>query len=283
MRVAVTGGAGSVGSLVSAGLSARGFDTVALVRDPGRVRTPGVRAARVEYADRASLDAALAGVDRLVFVGGDGEADRVLGHHRNIIDAARSAGIERVVLLSSQDADPASPFCYAHTYAVTEEWLRSACPQPVVVRAGLYAEFFGRWVLDAAVTGELSLPMSSGSVAPIARSDVAGALVAAVAVPEPLPTPQVVTGATAYDHDRLADVAAALAGRPVRSHPCSPDEFAGRLLRSEPSPWWRYAFQTMFAAIEQGAFAACTDTVTRLTGRQPLDFAAALSLVRTGG
>lgn len=283
MRVAVTGGAGGVGSLVTAGLSARGVDIVALVRDRRRARAPGIEAALVEYDDRASLDTALAGADRLVFIGSDGAADRMLVHHRNILEAATQAGVERIVLLSSQDADPDSPFCYAHTYAVTEAWLPASCPQPVVVRAGLYAEFFGRWVLEAMDAGELSLPMRTGSVAPIARSDVAAALVAAVADPDFQPIAQVVTGARSYDHDQLAGLASELAGRPVRSIPCTPDDFAGALLLSEPSPWWRYAFQTLFAAIELGAFAACTDTLTRLTGRGPLDFAAALAPDRRSG
>lgn len=281
MRVAVTGAAGAIGSLVTAGLGRRGLDIVALVRDPRRVRTPGIRAAPAEYTDRASLDAALAGADRLVFIGSDGEADRMLVHHRNILEAAGRAGVERIVLLGSQDANPGSPFCYAHTYAVTEGWLRAACPEPVVLRSGLYAEFFGRWVLAAVDTGELSLPMGAGSVAPIACSDVAAALVAAVTQPECPREPQVLTGPRSYGHDQLAEVATGLAGRPVRSSPCAPDDFAEALLRREPSPWWRYAFQTMFAAIELGAFAECTGTFARLTGRSPLEFGAALELVRS--
>jgi uncharacterized protein YbjT (DUF2867 family) len=64
-----------------------------------------------------------------------------------------------IVLLSSQDADADSPFCYAPVNADTEVRLAESCPEPVILRAGLHAEFFGRWVLDTARSGELALPM----------------------------------------------------------------------------------------------------------------------------
>ena len=48
-----------------------------------------------------------------MFIGSDGRADRVLAHHRNLLAAARSAGVHRIVLLSSKDVEADSPFCYA--------------------------------------------------------------------------------------------------------------------------------------------------------------------------
>lgn len=213
------------------------------------------------------------GADALIFIGSDGEADRMLSHHQNILGAARRAGVGRVVLLSSQDADENSPFCYAHTYAVTERWLRKSHPSSVVVRAGLYAEFFGRWVIDAAGVGVLSLPMPTEAVAPVAKADVAAALVGALRAPPAASTVcHVVTGPHAYDHDQLAYLATQLEGRPVASRPVSTAEFAQGMLATGVSPWWRYAFETMFAAIERGSFAATTDSVRHLTGRAPIPF-----------
>ena len=276
MRYAVTGAGGAIGSRVVAALVGRGHEVVAFVRDPLRPLPAGVDRAVVDYSGRDSLVAALRGVARLVFIGSDGEADRVLVHHRNLVDAAGRAGVGRVVLLGSQDADPGSPFCYAHTYATTEEWLAAACREPLVVRAGLYAEFFGRWVLAAAGAGELALPMGGGRVATVARRDVADCLVAAVTGPAGQPQVRVVTGPESFDHAGLAAVAAELAGRPVSSRPCDPERFARHLLESEASPWWRYAFQTLFAGMAAGGFGERTDDVLELTGRPPEPLAVTL-------
>ena len=177
-RIAVTGANGAIGSRVVERLRAQSdADIVPIVRDLSRAHPDErVRPALAPYEDRAALTAALSGCDCLVLIGSDGEADRMLAHHANIIRAARRAEVSRTVLLSSLDADPGSPFCYAHTYATTEGWAREALPGVAVLRAGLYAEFIGHWLWEAARSGVLSLPMGTGRISPVARRDVADLL-----------------------------------------------------------------------------------------------------------
>lgn len=267
-RVAVTGAAGAIGSQVVGLLAADGVPVTALVRDARRAH-PSATAAVVDYADRASLDAALQGADTLVFIGSDGRADRVLAHHHNILRAATAAGVRRIVLLSSQDADADSPFCYAPVYADTEVQLAESCPEPVVLRAGLYAEFFGRWVLDAARSGELALP-TQAPVAPIGRADVASALAnAAVGTSSLLAT---ITGPAAFDLDALAALASRLGGRQVRASTNTWDEFRHRLIETGTDSWWSYAFTSLFESIDQGRFAEVTPDLTAIIGRMPESF-----------
>jgi len=267
-RVAVTGAAGAIGGRVVGQLTADGVPVTALVRDARRAH-PSATAAVVDYADRASLDAALQGADTLVFIGSDGRADRVLAHHHNILRAAAGAGVRRIVLLSSQDADADSPFCYAPVYADTELQLADSCPEPVVLRSGLYAEFFGRWVLDAARSGELALP-SQAPVAPIGRADVASALASAAVGGAPrLAT---ITGPAAFDLDDLAAIASRLGGREVRACTITWDEFRHRLIETGTDPWWSYAFTSLFESIDQGRFAEVTPDLTAIIGRVPASF-----------
>ncbi|HEX5336183.1 MAG TPA: NAD(P)H-binding protein [Propionicimonas sp.] len=271
-RVAVTGAAGAIGSRVVGLLAADRVPVTALVRDARRAH-PSATAAVVDYADRASLDAALREADTLVFIGSDGRADRVLAHHHNILRAAIGAGVRRIVLLSSQDADADSPFCYAPVYADTEVQLAESCAEPVVLRAGLYAEFFGRWVLDAALSAELALPMRE-SVVPIGRADVASALASAAVGPTPrLAT---ITGPAAFNLDELAELASRLGGREVRASTITPDEFRHRLIETGTDPWWSYAFSSLFDSIDQGRFAQVTPDLTAITGRAPQSFEAVL-------
>ncbi len=266
--MAVTGAAGAIGGRVVGLLTADGVPVTALVRDARRAHRSAT-AAVVDYADRASLDGALQGADTLVFIGSDGRADRVLAHHHNILCAATSAGVRRIVLLSSQDADAESPFCYAPVYADTEVQLAESCPEPVVLRAGLYAEFFGRWVLDAARSGELALPMRA-PVAPIGRADVASALASAAVGPTPrLAT---ITGPAAFELDQLSALASRLGGRQVRANTITPDEFRHRLIETGTDPWWSYAFTSMFESIDQGRFAEVTPDLTAVIGRMPDSF-----------
>ena len=52
------------------------------------VEVAGLTRAVADYDDRPALTAALAGVDTLVLVSSDGEAERVLQHHLNLVAAA---------------------------------------------------------------------------------------------------------------------------------------------------------------------------------------------------
>ena len=69
---------------------------------------------------------ALAGIDTLVFVSSDGEAARVVVHHRNVLQAAAECGVGHVVFLSGLDVAADSPFCYAFTNRDAEQLLRAS-------------------------------------------------------------------------------------------------------------------------------------------------------------
>lgn len=94
MRIAVTGGTGRIGAPV-----------VQLLSGDGRHDVVPLSSRTAPYDDPAALRAALDGADTLVFVSSDGEAARVVVHHRNVLDAAIRCGVGHVVLLSGLDAD----------------------------------------------------------------------------------------------------------------------------------------------------------------------------------
>jgi NAD(P)H dehydrogenase (quinone) len=271
-RIAVTGANGAIGSRVVEGLSELPeLVIVPIVRDLWRARpSERVLPALAPYEDRAALTAALSGCDSLVFIGSDGEADRMLAHHANIIAAASSAEVGRTILLSSLDADPGSPFCYAHTYAITEQWARDSLPDVTILRAGLYSEFMAPWLWDAASSGVLSLPMGDARIAPVARSDVADLLTDMARATGSTDRLIELVGPESLDHDDLADAAGAIGSRPVRSEPCDAQSYAvGRARDAELSPWWAYAFQTLFAAIRENRFDH--DHRSHAVGRTTLD------------
>ena len=110
--VALTGATGFVGWHLAAALRAAGADVVALHRegsDTTRLQRIGVRAALAPLTDVAALTAACRGVDVLIHAaaavdfGGDWHAIRRVNVEgtRAVVEAARRAGVRRVVHLSS--------------------------------------------------------------------------------------------------------------------------------------------------------------------------------------
>jgi NAD(P)H dehydrogenase (quinone) len=252
MRIAVTGGTGRVG-----GLAAR------LLADDGRHDVVALSSRTAPYDDPAALRAVLDGVDTLVFVSSDGEAARVVVHHRNVLDAAIRCGVGHVVQLSGLDADVSSPFCYAFTNGDTERLLRASGLPYSIVRAGLFTEFFLGLIRQAGTGTGVALPAADGRVSLVARGDVARCL-AALALREPTNGHHDVTGPESLTVDAVASAGG------YRYTDATPADFAAALLRLGEEPWWTYAYTSMFESIRQGRWAATSDAVTELTGRPPL-------------
>lgn len=249
MRIAVTGGTGRIGGRVVRLLSGAGHEVVALSS-----RT-------APYDDPGALRAALRGVDTLVFVSSDGEAARVVVHHRNVLDAVADSAVGHVVFLSGLDVAPDSPFCYAFTNGDTEQRLRVIGRPYSIVRAGLFAEFLLDLVHRAArPDGAAALPATDATVSPVAREDVARCL-AALAMGDPTGTHHDVTGP---ESPRLDEIAAAAGHRYAG---VTPQQFAATLLRAGETPWWTYAYTSLFAAIDQHRWQTTSSAVARLTGR----------------
>src|SRR5258708_13526090 len=117
MTVLVTGATGFVGPHVVHALRARELPVRALVRDPkraGRLTAWGVELAEGDVTDPESLREAFAGVDTVVHLvaiikGSRGAFERIMVQgSRNVVTAAREAGVRRFVLASALGLDERS-------------------------------------------------------------------------------------------------------------------------------------------------------------------------------
>jgi NAD(P)H dehydrogenase (quinone) len=259
MRIAVTGGTGRIGGRV-----------VELLTGAGGHEVVALSSRTAPYDNLSALRTALDGVDTLVFVSSDGEAARVIVHHRNVVEAATQCRVGHVVLLSGLDVDLQSPFCYAYTNGDTERLLRASGRPYSIVRASLFTEFFLSLLLQVSTGDTVALPAAEGRVSLVAREDVARCL-AALALGEPTGRHHDVTGPDSL----LVDAVAAMAG--YRYTETTPAEFAGMLLRRGEALWWTYAYATMFESIRQGRWETISDAVAELTGRPPASLTQVLS------
>ena len=110
MTVVVTGGTGFVGPSVVHALRARDVAVRALVRDPsraGRLASWGAELAAGDVTDPASLRSAVTGADVVVHLvaiikGSSADYERVMAQGtRDLVAAAREAGVRRFVLMSA--------------------------------------------------------------------------------------------------------------------------------------------------------------------------------------
>jgi len=141
MTILVTGARGHVGALVLSELMAAGETVRAASRALQPRQFPdGVEVVQLDLDDRVGLPAALAGV-RKVFLYAHPRTATQFAH------AAREAGVEHVVLLSSSSVlrsdAKTNPIALAHS--VVEEALDDAGLRRTFVRPGYFATNSLRW------------------------------------------------------------------------------------------------------------------------------------------
>lgn len=149
MKIAITGGTGFIGKHLANDLSGRGHQVVVIAR--GRYSRGGAAPvpANVSYvqADVTEVDAlssAFAGCAAVVDCAGTSHEDgsQTFEHvhvegARSVVEAARRAGVKKIVLVSFLRARPDIPSAYHITKWAGEEIVRNSGVPYVILKAGL--------------------------------------------------------------------------------------------------------------------------------------------------
>jgi uncharacterized protein YbjT (DUF2867 family) len=191
MRVAIAGGHGQIAQRLARVLTARGDQAVALIRNPDHaddVARAGAEPAVVdlEHASEEDVAKAIEGADAVVFAAGAGpgsgpERKETMdyGGAVKLIAAAKRAGVDRYVIVSSMGADANAPGddtfgVYLRAKGRADEAVRASGLDATVVRPGRLTNDPG--------TGRVKL----GTSVPrgeVTRDDVAEVLAAVLHAP----------------------------------------------------------------------------------------------------
>jgi len=175
-RILVTGATGQLGRLViealldidpAVNISAIARDTKAAADLVAR----GVEVHVADYDKPETLDAAFAGVDRLLLI-----SSNDLGHrfpqHRNVIEAAARAKVKLLAYTSVLHADT-SPLGLAEEHRQTEAALRASGVPFVLLRNGWYTENYTASIPSALQHSALLGSADDGRIASASRLDYA--------------------------------------------------------------------------------------------------------------
>ncbi len=267
--IGVTGASGGVGSRVVRELLGRPDPTavVALARRPEAVSNAEVR--RADYDDPASLRAAFAGLDTLVFISSDGVVETMRRHHEHVVAAAIDAGVPHIVYTSIVDIAPDSRFYYSPGHQDTEERLLASGIRCCFARTSIFADFFAETWLS---TDTLAVNAAAGGMSLVTRDDTAAALAAAA-----LAALEGVIDLTGPETLTAAEIAAVAS---VEYEPLDEAEYRRRLAAEGNPGWLVDAFSSMFRSVVEGRFALVSGDIPRLTGRPRQTFADFLRATR---
>jgi NAD(P)H dehydrogenase (quinone) len=275
---AVTGATGHLGRLAVLALLDRAVpaqDVVAVVRDTAKAHSLEERGVQVRVADynvAGTLATAFAGVDRLLFISGSevGQRER---QHRNVVDAAKEAGIPRVAYTSIARADENSmPLSVEHR--ATEALLGASGIPTLLLRNSWYLENYTGQLTQYLAAGAILGATGEARIAAAPRADYAEA--AAAALIDDAASGVYELGGPAFTMSELAAAVSAAVGRELPYRNVSLEEFEAELIAAGLDAG-AAAFVT---ALERGAAAGELDVpvtdLERLLGRPATDLVTAV-------
>ncbi|MDQ0644528.1 SDR family oxidoreductase [Microbacterium murale] len=271
MTILITGATGQLGRLTIDSLLTRGADPQTLVagaRDLSKaadLAERGIRVVTLDYDDAESVSAALDGVDSVLLVSGS-EVGKRTAQHKAVIDAAKAAGVTKLVYTSAPKATT-SDLVLAPEHKATEELIADSGVPAVILRNNWYTENYAGNVAQAATSGVLAASVGDGRVASASRRDYADA--AAVVLLEEGHIGEVyeLAGDVAWNFDELAATIAEVVGRPVEYQALSSEEHAATLAAAGLDEGTIGFVTALDAGIRGGALADTDGTLARLIGR----------------
>jgi NAD(P)H dehydrogenase (quinone) len=207
---------------------------------------------------------ALRGVQTLFLVSAREASDR-MHHHRSAVDAAREAGVGRIVYLSILNAAPDATFTLAREHFHTEQHILSTGIHHTFLRDGLYLDYLPMLVGE---DGVIRGPAGEGRAALIARDDVVNVAVSVLLSNEHDGKTYDVTGREALTMAEAAALLSHVTGRTITFL----NETVAEARESRGgygAPDWQVdAWVSTYLAIARGEMGPESDIVFRLTGRQ---------------
>lgn len=277
MTIAITGATGQLGRIVIEKLkqTVPVTDIVALVRDPAKGADLGVAVRAADYTRSETLEAALVGVDKLLLISSNEIGQRAT-QHRNVIEAAKKAGVGQIVYTSLLHADT-SVLNLAGEHRETEAELTSGTLPYVILRNGWYTENYTGSIPGALAGGAFMGSAQDGKISSAPRADYAEAAVAVLTSEGHTGKTYELASDVAYT---LTDLAAEISAQTLRTIPylnVSEAEYAKALIGFGLPDFLAGAIASWDVGASQGALFDDGRQLSALIGRPTTPLAVAVA------
>lgn len=284
--IAVTGSTGHFGRIVIENLLERGVaagQIVAIARNPAKaadIAARGVQVRQADYSQPESLVAALQGVEKLLFVSGS-EAGQRIPQHRNVVDAARQAGVRLIAYTSILNADTTG-MQLAAEHKATEEMIRASGIPFVLLRNSWYLENYTGNLASTVEHGVLLGSADDSRLNAATRADLAVAAAAVIAGEGHENRVYELGGDVAFTLAELAEVISRESGRPVEYRNLPEDAYAQALIGFGLPEGFARVLADSDRGIARGELHTERDDLRRLLGRATTTPAEAVAAALNG-
>lgn len=230
--IAITGATGQLGQHVIDHLlkTVSASQIVAIVRNPAKadaLSKQGITVRQADYTDQAAFTAALTGVEKLLLISSS-EVGQREPQHKNVINAAKAAGVKFIAYTSLLHADK-SPLGLADEHVATEKALADSGIPYALLRNGWYTENYLASAPPAIEHGVFIGAAGDGKIAAATRADYAAAAATVIAQDGHAGNVYELAGDSAWTLSELAAELSKQSGKPVTYQNMSEADFAAAL------------------------------------------------------
>jgi NAD(P)H dehydrogenase (quinone) len=284
MSIVVTGASGKLGHLVVESLLRRGVPAdqiVAAARSVDKVKDladRGVQVRHIDFDQPETLDDAFQGADKVLLVSGNELGQRVR-QHRNVIDAAKAAGVRLLAYTSAPRADSSSLLLGAE-HKATEEALRESGVPFALLRNGWYFEVYTDELPTTLENGAILGSAGNGRVSGAARADYAEAAAAVLVGDGHEGAVYELGGDESFTLAELADEITKQTGTQVTYRDLPLDEYQQALVGFGLPEAVAVGYADVDRGIAVGELHITTGDLSRLIGRRPASLSQAVADAR---
>lgn len=255
MTILVIGATGNVGQPTVQALLAKGESVRCLTRSEDKLAAlpGGATGAIGDLEDGSGLDAAMQGVERLFLITANGETEAQRGV--NAVNAAKAAGVKRIVFLSVQNPEREPSVPHFKTKLPIERAIKESGMDYTILRPNYFNQTdnsVGKAVLDYGV-----YPMPIGSIGQnrVDTRDIADAAVRTLTEDGHAGAEYNLHGPDTIGGAEAAAVYSKQFGRPVAYGGDDVDKW-GEAVKAFMPPWLLDSLKAMFVTQQQNGAAA---------------------------
>lgn len=242
-------------------------------RTPAKLPTSAGAAVFADYNEPQSLDAAMAGVSKVLFISGDCANDERLAQHLNVIAAAKKAGVSQLLYTSFQSASLDSAFDFGASHAATEAAIKASGVPATVVRNAFYAELQLMGLGHTLESGTLTHAAADGRFAPVSKADIAEALARLLTSEGHIGKSYEFTGPELLSNADIAKLIGDLTGKRIHTNEISPEAQIAALSQMGLPGFLAKALAGASRAMAAGEYDKRSDDLANILGRAPKSLA----------
>ncbi len=270
--VLVTGATGTVGRDVAKLLSKKGAAVRAGVRDQAKARQrfdDDIALTTFDFENEGSFAAALDGVEKVFLL------PPLLPNQVELtnafVDAAKRAGIRRIVKLSVIGIDDAPQFTFGKWHAANEQHIRESGLAFTFLRPNSFMQNFITYFPPR--NGSIYLPWGNGTASFVDTRDIASVAAEVLTSDRHEEKIYTLTGPAALGIADVARILSEAVGREFKYVDVPEGAARDGMLQAGVPEWQVEGIMELHAINKQNRWSAITSDIEKVTGSPPTDFA----------